>query len=116
MRLLPKSHTNWLSSLGIPKTKEAMSIAWAHCWNKVLTQDRIRAWIERMPTHLAKVIELKGGNEYREGRGLSSIRPYNSEQRKAQYVRRKEGIRPGDQDDVNSAVLDDDEDVWVDVD
>ena len=52
-----------------------------------------------MPRYITKVIELKGGNEYREGRGegvSSDIRPYNSEERKQAYTSRKRGYRPGD--------------------
>ena len=69
-----------------------------------------------MPDHLTKIRELQGGNEYREGRGLSSVRSYNREERTGQYARRKKGIRSGDLDDVNLAVLDDDDDAWMDVD
>ena len=76
-----------------------MERAWRHCWNNVLTQKRIQRWIERMPTHLRQVIELNGGNEYREGRGGSSIRPYDSEARKAAYAARRRGIRAGDEED-----------------
>ena len=61
-----------------------------------------------MPSHLIKVIELKDGNEYRENRGLSSVKPYVSAERTAQYARRKQSIRPDDLDDVNLAVIDDD--------
>jgi len=31
-------------------------------------QWRIQAWIERIPRHIQKIIELEGGNEYREGK------------------------------------------------
>jgi hypothetical protein len=40
---------------------------WEACW-KELKQDQIRAWIERIVENVPKVIELEGGNEYKEGR------------------------------------------------
>ncbi len=78
--------------------------AWVRCWEKELTQKRIQAWISRIPRHIQQIIELKGGNEYREGRaGNSAIRSYNSEERKERYARRKAGFRPGD-DDVEGSI------------
>ena len=89
-----------------------MEAAWRHVWNKELTQDRIQHWIERMSRHIREVIRLEGGNEYREGKDdgaivinengeevISSIRPYNSEARCAEYARRQAGIRAGDDND-----------------
>jgi transposase len=40
---------------------------WKIGWSE-LTQEKIRAWIDRIPRHIQKVIELEGGNDYREGR------------------------------------------------
>ena len=40
---------------------------WVTCW-KDLPQERIQAWIERIPIHIKEVIRLEGGNEYKEGR------------------------------------------------
>lgn len=40
---------------------------WKAAW-EALSQDRIRAWIERIPFHVQEVIRLEGGNEYQEGR------------------------------------------------
>jgi hypothetical protein len=34
---------------------------------KELPQEQIRRWIERIPRHIQKIIELKGGNGYKEG-------------------------------------------------
>ena len=51
-----------------------------------------------MPRHIAKVIELRSRNEYREGREegeWSDIRPYIAVDRKERYRRRAAGIRPG---------------------
>lgn len=89
----------WITRRGIPRTKSMLARAWKHCWKRVLTQKRIQSWIERMPAHLQQVIELNGGNEYREGRVISSIRPYNSEERREEYAARKAGIRAGDDED-----------------
>jgi hypothetical protein len=33
-----------------------------------MPQEMIQAWIERIPVHIEKIIELEGGNEYKEGR------------------------------------------------
>jgi hypothetical protein len=44
-----------------------MEKAWTKAWQD-LPQDKIRAWIERIPVHIKEVIRLKGGNEYEEGR------------------------------------------------
>ncbi len=85
---------------GAPRNRITMTKAWVRCWEKELTQERIQAWISRIPRHIQQIIELKGGNEYREGRaGNGAIRPYNSEERKERYARRKAGFRPGDDDD-----------------
>jgi hypothetical protein len=41
---------------------------WIACWEKML-QRKIQEWIEAIPIHIKRVIELNGGNEYKEGRG-----------------------------------------------
>ncbi len=83
----------------MPKTKATLKQAWRHCWNKVLTQERIQSWIERMSVHIEHVIALGGGNKYREGRGEGNIRPYNSEERRGAYTARKRGERAGNEED-----------------
>jgi transposase len=40
---------------------------WNRTWDE-LPQENIQAWIERIPRHIAKIIELEGGNEYCERR------------------------------------------------
>jgi hypothetical protein len=47
--------------------KAKLSGIWVDCWEE-LPQDRIRAWIDRIPRHIQKIIELEGDNNYREGR------------------------------------------------
>jgi transposase len=57
---------------GAPKNRAEAVRAWEQCW-KDLPQDKIQAWIERIPVHIKKIIELEGGNEYKEGRNLGRI-------------------------------------------
>ncbi|KAL6352059.1 hypothetical protein LRP88_14872 [Fusarium phalaenopsidis] len=52
---------------GAPKSRREAIRAWQAAW-KELPQEKIQAWIERIPTHVKKIIELEGGNEYKEGR------------------------------------------------
>lgn len=52
---------------GAPKVRHEMVAAWRRSWRE-LAQDRIQKWIERIPRHIERVIELEGGNCYREGR------------------------------------------------
>lgn len=52
---------------GAPKSRAEAIRAWEGCWED-LPQSQIQAWIERIPRHIQKVIELEGGNEYKEGR------------------------------------------------
>jgi len=89
----------WITRRGVPKTKATLEQAWRHCWNKVLTQERIQNWIERMPIHIEHVIALDGGNEYRERRAGGNVRPYNAEERQGAYNARKQGKRAGDEED-----------------
>ena len=43
--------------------------------------------MERIPRHIAEVIRLKGGNEYREGRVEGDVRLYDSNERANEYIR-----------------------------
>jgi len=38
-----------------------------------LPQEKIEDWIERIPVHVQKVIELEGGNDYKAGDSLIVI-------------------------------------------
>ena len=51
---------------GPPTSRAAAEKAWISTWQD-FKQWRIQQWIERIPRHIEKVIELKGGNDYREG-------------------------------------------------
>jgi transposase len=53
---------------GAPATRKEAIARWEQAWND-LPQEQIQRWIERIPRHVQKVIELVGGNEYVEGRG-----------------------------------------------
>ena len=52
---------------GPPSSRLIAESMWHRTWDD-LPQENIQAWIERIPRHIAKVIELEGGNEYCEGR------------------------------------------------
>ncbi|KAM5345573.1 hypothetical protein ACJ41O_005222 [Fusarium nematophilum] len=52
---------------GAPKTRAEAIRVWKAAWKEV-PQEKIQAWIERIPTHVKKIISLEGGNEYKEGR------------------------------------------------
>jgi hypothetical protein len=52
---------------GAPKSRQEAITIWNQTWRD-LPQEKIQAWIERIPTHIKKIIELEGGNEYKEGR------------------------------------------------
>lgn len=53
---------------GAPKSRAEAIRRWKECWETNLDQARIQAWIERIPIHIQKIIELEGGNEYQEGK------------------------------------------------
>jgi transposase len=61
---------------GAPQTRAQAEKAWRSAWDG-LEQGRIQAWIERIPRHIQKVIELEGGNEYQEGK-LEKTRRFQS--------------------------------------
>lgn len=52
---------------GAPKSRVDAIKKWTSCWNE-LPQEKIQAWIERIPRHIQEIIKLEGGNEYKEGR------------------------------------------------
>jgi transposase len=55
------------TSKGAPTSRLTAKSIWERTWVD-LPQSKIQEWIERIPRHIAKVIELEGGNEYCEGR------------------------------------------------
>ncbi len=96
--------------LGAPRNRAAATKAWTDCWTQ-LDQDRIQRWIERIPRHIQEIIELDGGNEYREGREDGVIRPYDPQDRRTRYLRGKRGFV--DSDDSDDSISDVDEVVDV---
>jgi hypothetical protein len=52
---------------GAPQTRRDAQKRWLQAW-KNLEQERIQAWIERIPRAIQEVIRCEGGNEYREGK------------------------------------------------
>jgi transposase len=54
---------------GAPKSRAQAIRAWEQCWDE-LPQEKIQAWIERIPIHIKQIIDLDGGNEYKEGRNV----------------------------------------------
>jgi hypothetical protein len=52
---------------GALTSKAAATDAWLNAWDN-LPQEKIQAWIERIPVHIERIIACKGGNEYKEGR------------------------------------------------
>ena len=59
---------------GTAMSKEQMKRDWLKAW-KDLPQKKIQEWIERIPGHIQKIIELEGGNEYKEGRNNRKRNP-----------------------------------------
>jgi hypothetical protein len=52
---------------GAPTSRSEAEHAWMEAWDE-LEQWRIQQWIERIPRHIQQIIELKGDNNYREGK------------------------------------------------
>ena len=86
---------------GYPRTRKILTKVQERIWVEELSQKRIQAQIERLPRHIEKVLELRGGNKYREGKdedGWTNIRPYKPVEHQQNYQSRKKGIRLGDID------------------
>jgi hypothetical protein len=51
-----------------PSTNKAqLKEDWIKCW-KDMPQEKIQAWIERIPVHIQEIIVCDGNNLYQEGR------------------------------------------------
>jgi hypothetical protein len=59
-------------------SEKELKEAWIQCWEN-MPQEKIQAWIERIPLHIKEIIRLEGGNEYSEGRnkGKEKVRVYD---------------------------------------
>ncbi|KAM4055427.1 hypothetical protein HRG_014974 [Hirsutella rhossiliensis] len=53
---------NYYEKGALKSRAEAIS-AWEAAW-KELPQEKIKAWIERIPRHVQKIIKLEGGNDF----------------------------------------------------
>jgi transposase len=51
---------------GVASGVEQMKKDWLKAWND-LPIEKIQEWIERIPEHIKKIIDYRGGNKYREG-------------------------------------------------
>jgi hypothetical protein len=49
------------------RNKEQLRKDWIKCWN-AMPQEKIQAWIERIPLHIKEIIACDGNNLYQEGR------------------------------------------------
>lgn len=52
---------------GALKSRAEAAVVWSQAW-KDCNQQRLQGWIERIPIHIQRAIELEGGTEYIEGR------------------------------------------------
>ena len=52
---------------GPTSNRKKLKARWEKCWED-LPQRKIQEWIEAIPYHVAEIIRLEGGNEYKEGR------------------------------------------------
>jgi hypothetical protein len=52
---------------GAATSKVQIKKDWEECW-KAIPQEKLQAWIERVPIHIKEVIRLEGGNEYNESK------------------------------------------------
>lgn len=83
------------TSRGAPSTQKEMVSQWKKKWAS-LSQSDIVLWIEGMMANIQKVIELKGGNEYHEGR--QAFRCYKGVRIKGKLPPHKY-LYPDDRDD-----------------
>jgi hypothetical protein len=54
---------------GAPKNRADGIKAWEKCWQDI-PQEKLQQLVERIPIHVQQIIDLEGGNEYKEGRRL----------------------------------------------
>jgi hypothetical protein len=55
------------SKKGPSTNKEQLRKDWVKCWND-MPQEKIQAWIERIPVHIKEIIACDGNSLYQEGR------------------------------------------------
>jgi transposase len=64
------------------RTRAEAERRWTEAWWE-MPQSEIRRWIERVPLHIGRIIELKGGNNYQEGQEYALAQKARNETRKA---------------------------------
>jgi transposase len=64
------------------KTRAEAERRWTEAWWE-MPQSEIQRWIERVPLHIGRIIELKGGNNYPEGQEYALAQKARNETRKA---------------------------------
>ena len=52
---------------GPTSNRKKLRVRWEECWED-LPQRKIQEWIKAIPYHIQEIIQLKGGNKYKEGR------------------------------------------------
>ena len=94
-----------VTARGCPHTKAELEAAFEREW-KQLPIEQVRKWIEAIPRHIRQVIQLEGGNNYKEGRDLK--RGYKGERRIGKlsnhtYLRSYEAGSEADQSELQEA-------------
>jgi hypothetical protein len=56
-----------ISKKGPITSQKELKEDWIKYWRE-MPQEKIQAWIERIPVHIKEIINLKGDNRYKEGR------------------------------------------------
>lgn len=77
------------TSRGAPGDTKTARQAWIKAWED-LPQENIQQWIERLMRHVKEVIQLEGGNEYKEGRTGKDNREWKGQRIKGQLSRRQD--------------------------
>jgi trehalose-6-phosphate synthase len=64
---------------GLITSNEQLKKEWIKCW-KEIPQEKIQAWIERIPEHIKEIIACNGDNLYKKGRkkGQSKVKSIKS--------------------------------------
>jgi hypothetical protein len=59
---------------GVASGMKQLKKDWLEYWERLL-QEKIQEWIKRIPEHIQRIIDCRGGNEYREGSGKRARNP-----------------------------------------
>ena len=58
---------------GPTTSREQLKKAWIKCWEE-MPQEKIQAWIERIPIYIQEIIACKGDNLYIEGQKKGQVK------------------------------------------